>query len=857
MSEIRINQLPLKGKPAPIDLLLLYDRLAEEGQEDKAITVSSLTRALEERIIDQITVDAKVEVESESVSLNTEGISTINFTGPGVQASLREGDNSYVDVQVRQKVVTNLLYVAEDGDDSKDGLTLDNAKSSIRSALREAGRFYTYSDLPEAPNAPDKSSLESKPQRYYNLLKDAGNSIGANKDFIIEECWAYAVSKINNPNFTNFPEKGKRDLGFILDSIVADLKNGGNLSTVRAGQAFFNKLGELDYIENILEETKVALGYLKNLMIAAMRNWDWEAVCEIEAGGLVKVNTDLGVIGFIEGATVTSEDILIPEGTKISGIVGNRLELTNTLLTSTEPIILKFELLEGYYQELEDPVQNPDLIPDVYSCSSEENCFWEGGTSILSECSGVAHALVTYTSILESIWENGKDTVNIKLPSEGFTVFVKAGSYLESNPLEIPANSSVIGDNLRVVTVLPENLDKDLFHVNNGSYIAGMSFRTPGNAAFPNSIATYPSSGAGQIYESPYIQNCTNFCPESTGLKIDGSKALGLRSMVLDAFTQFNPGGIGCHVLNQGYTQLVSMFTICSDKSVLAESGGTVSLTNSNSDFGNFGLFSEGRVPFRDYTAFEDYESNSFTFYLRGADIGNFPPYVGLVCEPIEPHYSISEARIDTSYDIPTTISIPEPLGRNGIPAEISTTLLEGEVIGVNIISGGSQYTETQVTEVYDNSLGVYRKALNLDVEGVTLFVEPTLYTVKSVERVSLNTPTFKVVFEENFPFPIQDGEVFRFYQPSFIVSSSHTFEFIGGGTDILSALPQNGAEFFPDNETVPLNGGRVAATSSDQVGNFKIGEGISINNSRGEIEGEAFERSIFNIMSPIIIALG
>jgi hypothetical protein len=67
--------------------------------------------------------------------------------------------------------------------------------------------------------------------------------------------------------------------------------------------------------------------------------------------------------------------------------------------------------------------------------------------------------------------------------------------------------------------------------------------------------------------------------------------------MVLDAFTQFNEGGIGIYLLNQGYMQLVSLFTICCEYAVLCENGGFGSITNSNSSFGRFGLYADGVSP--------------------------------------------------------------------------------------------------------------------------------------------------------------------------------------------------------------------------------------------------------------------
>ena len=67
-----------------------------------------------------------------------------------------------------------------------------------------------------------------------------------------------------------------------------------------------------------------------------------------------------------------------------------------------------------------------------------------------------------------------------------------------------------------------------------------------------------------------------------------------IQSFVFDAFTQLNQGGIGVHITNNGYAQLVSVFTIFCDIGVLTENGGICSITNSNANFGNYSLVSKG-----------------------------------------------------------------------------------------------------------------------------------------------------------------------------------------------------------------------------------------------------------------------
>ena len=175
----------------------------------------------------------------------------------------------------------------------------------------------------------------------------------------------------------------------------------------------------------------------------------------------------------------------------------------------------------------------------------------------------------------------------------GTVIKVSAGSYVEDNPIELPDQVSITGDSLREVSVTPLNIDEDLFYVGTGNYIAEMSFTC--NQPSKGAIFAFNPNNQRYIDQSPYVQNCTNFIRDSIGLKINGEHALGpLKSMVLDSYTQYNQGGIGVSITNEGYAQLVSLFTICDDVAVYCASGGACDLTNSNSSFGNYGLVADG-----------------------------------------------------------------------------------------------------------------------------------------------------------------------------------------------------------------------------------------------------------------------
>lgn len=72
-------------------------------------------------------------------------------------------------------------------------------------------------------------------------------------------------------------------------------------------------------------------------------------------------------------------------------------------------------------------------------------------------------------------------------------------------------------------------------------------------------------------------------------------------------------------------------------------------------------------------------------------------------------------------------------------------------------------------------------------------------------------------------------------HRPSIVNSSAHTWEYAGSGTDY-NALPQNGGKGTVTAEQVSELGGRVYASGTNELGDFKIGSQITAVNRTGNI---------------------
>jgi len=627
----------------------------------------------------------------------------------------------------------------------------------------------------------------------------------------------------------------------------------------------------------------------------------------------------------------------------------------------------------------------------------------------------------------------------------GTVIKVSAGSYVENNPVIIPEQVSIIGDSLREVSVSPQNANQDLFYVGNGDYVAEMSFTGSLNSG--KAIFAFNPSQVGYFNQSPYVQNCTNFIPNSIGLKIDGKNAIGpLKSMVVDSYTQYNQGGIGVSITNEGYAQLVSIFTICDDIAIFCGSGSACDLTNSNSSFGNYGLVADGVGP-KKYTGIittaAAADSDTFVLDLNVPTLNvsdalydnvsgivtvttssNHNFNVGMGVSIAELKFTCSSANAVTNYNISTanytsttgiltvttstnhnfTVGIsvtmsnlvfscnsgsgistayfpPAPGDNNGdsnyvfnvisIPAsnqfvvnvgtstithnyvnngivsistianfpsgnfgyvfevaaigaansfsayvgvstrthtynsggtvKINTTRpFDGQVVffdelyytvgSVTVGSGGTGYTQnvditfsdpsepwgvsaTAVGEVTNGSVTSVEMVSNgrgytgiptvtfaspnsgINTATGTANLIPTYYSILRSTPISGGICTITV--NDNLPYAVGLGSTVPFFKQSRVLASGHSLEYIGSGTNINGALPNQGGVPIQENETDMRNGGLVVFTSTDQAGNFRIGDGVVINQQTGTISGTFYSKSLFSTMTPFILALG
>jgi len=521
--------------------------------------------------------------------------------------------------------------------------------------------------------------------------------------------------------------------------------------------------------------------------------------------------------------------------------------------------------------------------------------------------------------------------------AEASTVIkISAGNYTENNPIVLPEQVTLLGDSLREVSLIPQNADQDMIYVANGSYVENISFT--GSLDAGKAIIAFNPDKPSYVTQGPYIRNCTNFISNSIGMKIDGKHVIGAtKAMNVDSYTQLNQGGIGVSISNDGYAQLVSIFTIYNDQSIVCINGGQCDLTNSNSSFGRLGLVADG-IGSRQFlgTVTTATAANTQTFTLNvgvgtlGITTADYTASTGIITITTDANHGFNEGQSVEIRDLefqcssgPGIVTFPsgnygyiftvDAVGaansfsayvgvstlthdyvRAGVTSTFVTRPYDGQVVyidelynsieGVTITNGGSGYTTPPVVtfsspsetwgitatgtavltngavssiQMISNGRG-YTGTPTVTIDGAatgTCNILPTYYVVSSSTPIVGGIST--VTFTERVPYAVGVGSTVPFFKQSRVLASSHAFEYIGSGNTALSALPQRGGVVIPENEVTSKNSGLVIYTSTDQAGNFKIGDGVIINQLEGSISGDAYQRSLFANITPYILALG
>jgi hypothetical protein len=393
-------------------------------------------------------------------------------------------------------------------------------------------------------------------------------------------------------------------------------------------------------------------------------------------------------------------------------------------------------------------------------------------------------------------------------------------------------------------TVVSNYSNSTMFRLSDASmlnklYMEGMTGFTPDLGA-PENIEEATSGGifvalnpASPIAtKSPYVLECSSFSSGGIGAVVDGSvHASGNKSIVFHAYTCINDGGVGFWVNGDGKSEMVSCFTYFCWFGYATTAGGKIRSLSGNNSYGKYGAVSRG--------------FNADEVTNNGAIQGEQLEYVG--------------SSLVGEFEVGQTIS-------NGSGAT-------GTITNVQTASDKIYYVSTGGTFAAGNTITSLAATATVAVDGATgqkgfvlvtdgFSAEPRpggsiefatgdtgTYVIQSVSGTYTNSASRMIlVLAGEKIVASADNTVIRIrYDYSQSRLTGHDFLSIGTGgiaTTNYPGVPTQAAS--QANEVIEVFPGRVFYVSTDQDGNFRVGDYFRVDQATGRatLNASAFDLS-------------
>jgi hypothetical protein len=477
----------------------------------------------------------------------------------------------------------------------------------------------------------------------------------------------------------------------------------------------------------------------------------------------------------------------------------------------------------------------------------------------------------TYTYVSQSTTSGSGRGARIHVVQDGSsnpTITVMHGGYDYAVNDTITFTGASVGssDNLVLtVTALENNNAGYVLLCANGANVEYFAFR--GFTGLQTHSASTYTGGHGAVVvsldpeelitnTSPYIQNCTSFNDNAVGIKIDGLlhvSSTSNRSILANDFTQINSDGIGVWAANGGRGEMVSVFTYYCQKSFYTSGGGFLRGLNCSSAYGEQGIVAEGQLA----------AETPIVVKSRGRTINFNPLTVGGAGAS---EFEVGQTLVGGSSGATGTI-FRLNISANKLHLDPATGFFQqGELITVTRLSAGTFTFNTPNTAAGISGNGAKQSGSFIEVEStdgtlsssniiklgdnVKIGTNPNYFIVSGFtnQDTGAQTATVRLVSEVSTLDAYPDGTSIYFTRKySNCRFTGHDFLDIGTGGFTDTNYPNEPTQPADQADEVEFNtGGRVYWTSSDQGGDFRVGDLFRIQQATGiaTLNADAFDLS-------------
>jgi len=456
----------------------------------------------------------------------------------------------------------------------------------------------------------------------------------------------------------------------------------------------------------------------------------------------------------------------------------------------------------------------------------------------------------------------------------GAAIFVKAGTYYEQLPITVPVKVSIIGDSLRDVFIFPKptgvSLDASpkannlstMFLLSDQSSLQGMTFNGMTGFVNPTVITTgtpdMSTATIGGVYlrlnpaspittKSPYVRDCSAVGSSAVAAYIDGAvHATGNKSMVFWAYNVLIDGGVGIWVTNQGKTELVSVFTYYAYAGYVATGGGKIRSVSGNNSYGTYGCVSTGYDSTESITTGSVY-GNMIAFSLTSLSGSGFNNGDTIT------QSGTSAAGTILNYQTLNNIGYIYYKSTNGNAFNGTNTITAGNGTTATASSASGQFNYLIIL----NNLS----AQPIVGQSIQFTGDPYAYTISGVSGGYINSSSIVTITLAQQKGPgvssqSTDGTTVQLRNNySQVRLTGHDFLSVGTGGIAATNYPSVSITAVKvGNQTVNTYPGRVYYISTDQDGNFQVGQFFAVNQATG---ATTLNANSFNLSGLTSLKLG
>jgi hypothetical protein len=364
---------------------------------------------------------------------------------------------------------------------------------------------------------------------------------------------------------------------------------------------------------------------------------------------------------------------------------------------------------------------------------------------------------------------------------------------------------------------------------------------------------------------SPYIQNCTSANTGACGMQIDGNLHKKTfpnsnKSILGNDFTQINSDGMGIHILGNGRCEAVSVFVYYAEKAIYAESGGFIRGLNCSHAYGEQACVAEGtdedEIPVNIQTRGLMLKYNAAAI-LGGATVSDIENMISVQGQGTATIQGATSGATATIFRFNTSLAYLhiENISGNFQNGEICTIEKEDSSTFQITLDGsfGSPAQQGQRGPLLAvksgttalNAQNILKLASNVKMAGDTKY-----YRIGLVSEEDTTNGTAVIRLTEDIGTSKAKGDgISTDVSSGFsnIRLTGHDFLNIGTGGFVTTNYPNTPTQApDQDDEIIENDGGRIYWVSTDQQGDFRVGDLFKIEQATGTatLNADAFNLS-------------